>query len=103
MGLIVVAEEDIEAVLFWNAGRAAGAVAPFAKAAGDVAGPLEDGAERLFAFTERIETAVGANRHVTGVLAGEQRERVGAQTGPPARHCLNRTPSAASRSIFGVR
>src|SRR5205807_2554481 len=72
MNLVVIAEKQIEAMLFRDAGGAAGTVAPFAEAAGGVAGPLEDRPERLFALAERIEAAVGPDRHVPCVFAREQ-------------------------------
>ena len=70
--LIVVTEEDIEAVILRHAGRTAPAAAPLAKTTGGIAGLLQQGGDGHFAGAQRRAATVGPNRGVAAVLAGHQ-------------------------------
>ena len=86
--LAVVAEEEVEALLVGRAGRAGIAQAPFADAAGRVAGLLERLRERRRPRRKR-RLALGLDFEVVpdvgmpGVKPVSRTQREGAQTGLP--------------------
>ena len=103
VNLVVVAEEDVEAVLFGYAGRATSAAAPLAESAGGVtlrassieaivASPARSGVPPPLLRTDVWPLCLPVIRQ----------QRVGAHTEEPARACVNRMPSAAMASIRGV-
>ena len=70
--LVVVAEENVEAVLLGHPGGVASAAAPFAEAAGGVTDFLEDGGYGGFARPQGGAAVVGPDGGVAGVLARHQ-------------------------------
>ena len=76
--LVVIAEENIEAVLLGHPGGVASAAAPFAEAAGGIALLLEDGGYGGFVRPQGGAAVVGPDGGVAGVLA---RHQIAAQRG----------------------
>ena len=70
--LVVVAEENVEAVFLGHPGGVASAAAPFAEAAGGVADLLEDGGDGGFTRSQRGAAVVGPDGGVAGMLARHQ-------------------------------
>ncbi|MBA7481447.1 hypothetical protein ES707_16919 [subsurface metagenome] len=87
--LVVVAIENIESMPLRGAGGSAVAAAPLAESAGCVACPLEHFRDCHILIPKRYSPVIST-------------QRVGAHTGPPARACVKRIPSAAILSMFGV-
>ena len=72
MDLVVIAEEDIESVIFRNTGRSAAAAAPLAETAGGVACLLKHRGDGRLSGSQRGSATIGAYRGVPAMFAGHQ-------------------------------
>lgn len=101
VNLIVIAEEHIETMLLWHAGRVATAAAPLAEPASRIAQRLQDRGDRHLFRPQRRAAAVRSHRGVTAVLAGHQttpRRRTHRRTGKQVAE-----DDSASRHLVEVR
>ena len=83
MDLVVVAEEDIEAVLFRNTGGSPAPATPLPESTSGVAERLQDRGHRRFPIPEGRAASVGTDRGMAAVFSGHQATACrGADRGP---------------------
>ena len=72
VNLVVIAQEDIEAVPFRYAGGTSSAAPPLAESAGGISGLFQDRSDRFLALAHGSTAAIGPHRGVARMFSGEQ-------------------------------